>query len=411
MFMKQRHYSPLFWTFFGLLLLILFGLMRSIVAQEKPGWMELGSLAEASDIPASQYPVLADWLEKNGKSPLDYAVEKCREHQIVIFGELHGIKDYLDLFHQIIPRAYHQAGMRYVVLEVAKYEDNEKIARLVEGQSFDRDLALEIARNAGWSTWNSKEYWDVFEVVWKLNRSLPAGAEHMKVIGMDVSVNLELEWMRGEKKLKDPKLISQAQRQGLLISNRDELMASAIDTNIIRNDSKGMVWVGFNHSFTHYGQPFVNKDGLLLREFHRMGYLLHQRFGERIFQIGFHYQFDSPSIIHEGSKGPEPLFTNMLEKIMKLRQDRPVGWDVFTSPFGQIRDKYSYYFHFQPSVRFADLSRGYIFLKPWARLSPCLKIRDFITEAMFLERKAYYEARFKKTFKNAEEVNEMLEGR
>ncbi|MEW6364925.1 MAG: hypothetical protein AB1714_09830 [Acidobacteriota bacterium] len=380
-------------------------LAHCLVGQEKPGWMELGSRVEASEIPVSQYAALAAWLDSNGRSPLEYVIEKCRTHQIVIFGEPHGVKDYMDLFLQLIPEAYHRAGMRYVILEAAKFEDNEKIARLVESESFDGGLALEIARNGGWSTWNHKEYWDVFEVVWRLNRSLPAGAQPMKVIGMCVSADMQWNWMLNEGKLKNPALIAQAERESLLLDKHDALMAAAIEMTVLREGSKGIVWVGYNHAFTHYGQPWVTEDGLLFGEFQRMGRQLYQIYGDRIFQIAFHCEFDSPRLVFDDYEGPEPVFSGMIEKIMALRKDQPVGWDVFNSPFGQIRDKHSYYFHFQPRMQFGDLCRGFVYLKPLKQLAGCQKIKDFITEAMFQKYKAYYEAQYERTFGDAKELN------
>ena len=144
---------------FGVILILFF---RLNFGQQEPQknlkWMELGDKVEASEIDASQYPVFTKWLDEFGKTPLDYALEKCREHQVVIFGELHGAKDYLDFFLKFIPEAYYKAGMRYVILEVCKYEDNERIEKLIEGETYDRKLALEIARSGPWATWNSKEY-------------------------------------------------------------------------------------------------------------------------------------------------------------------------------------------------------------------------------------------------------------
>lgn len=395
------------------LVLVVFFLGLSISggfsAQQNARWLELGSRVEASDIDPALYPQLADWLEKNGKSPLEYIIEKCKKHQLVIFGELHGIKDYTDLFLQIIPEAYHQAGMRYVILEAAKFEDNEKIATLIEGETFNRDLYLDIARGGAWGTWNYQEYWDALEVVWKLNRSLTAGAEHMKVIGMDVSADLQLNWLWQNGKLDDYALMAKAQRESLLLEKRDELMAAAIDLGVLRKGAKGMVWVGQNHSFTHYAQPLVNKDGVPYREFQRMAYQLYQVYGDRIFQIAFHVRHDSPKVVFDGYKGGEPVFSSVIEKIMAVRDSRPVGWDVFISPFAGFRDKQSYNFFFLPRARFADICRGFIFLKPWDKLSSCRRIKNFVTEEMFKKGKIYYETVYRRTFNSVKELNEFLE--
>jgi len=371
-------------------------------------WTELGALVEASEIDASQYPVFTKWLDESGKPPLDYALEKCREHQIVVLGELHGQKDYVDFFLQLIPEAYHKAGMRYVILEVCKFDDNPRIEKLVEGATYDRNLALEIARSGPWASWNSKEYWDIFEVVWKLNKSLPPGAEHMKVIGMDVNVDLPLNWMWTNKKLIDKIQIEQAKREIPLISKRDELMAAAIEDEVIKNGAKGMVWVGAHHAFANYAQPRVNDEGIVISEWPRMTMLLSRQYRDRIFQIDFHRRHDSPENIFKKYKGGKPVFSEMLEKIMAARENKPVGFDVSSSPLANVRDSRSYYFHFQPNVRFADLCQGFIFLKPLAKILPCRKFENFVSDAMFEKYKLYYEISYNKKFASAKEVNEYL---
>jgi len=396
-----------FWALI-LFLHVNFAAQQNQESAKKPGWMELGALVEASKIDASQYPFFSKWLDEFGKTPLDYALEKCAKHQIVVFGELHGRKDYVDFFLQLIPEAYHKAGMRYVILEVCKFDDNPTIEKLVEGAAYDRNLALEIARSGPWASWNSKEYWDIFEVVWKLNKSLPPNAEHMKVIGMDVNVDLPLDWMWTNKKLTDKILIEKAKSQMPLISKRDELMAAAIEGEVIRNGAKGMVWVGAHHAFTHYAQPQVNEEGILIKEWPRMTMLLNQRYGDRIFQIDFHRFHDSPELIFKKYQGGKAVFSDLMEKIMAARGNKPVGFDVSSSPFANVRDNQSYYFHFQPNVRFADLCQGFIYLKPSEEIAQCQKIENFVSDAMFEKYKSYYETRFNKKFNNAKEVNEFL---
>lgn len=376
--------------------------------QEPPAWLSFGQSAEMSDIDSSQFHHLTEWLYKNGKTPLEYAIEKCKKYQLVIFGESHEVKDNLDLFKRIIPEAYHEAGVRNVLLEVCKVVENERVVQLIEGEKYDKELALEIARSGPWGMWRYKEYWDIFEVVWKLNKKIPDKNEHMKVIGIDVDVDLPLNWLRQRKKISDMNLRAKALHQLPLIAKRDELLAAAIEIFVLNKGEKGIVLAGANHSFTHYAQPRVNEKGQLIREWQRMGKLLYQKYRERIFQIVLYHSHPSPDSIYKGYKGEKPVFNTFIENIMSKRNNEPVGFDVLSSPFAQLRDSNSYYFHFQPLVTFSDICRGFIFLKPLNELSKCTRIDNFISDEMFEKYKAYYEARFNRTFKNAREVNEFL---
>ncbi len=148
-----------------------------------PFWYGHDATVEAAQVDASVFPFFSKWLTRSGSDPLNYIVDKCRSHQLVIVGEQHYIKDYCELFAKAIPEVYRKAGVRVVALEVCNAEDNDKIARLIEGPTYDVPLAYEIARSEDWELWGYKEYWDILEAAWALNRSLPAGQEHVRVVG------------------------------------------------------------------------------------------------------------------------------------------------------------------------------------------------------------------------------------
>ena len=58
--------------------------------------------------------VFDSWLDKNAQSPSAYAVRMAGMHQVTIFGETHGIKDYLVFFNGLIDSLYYTAGIRVI---------------------------------------------------------------------------------------------------------------------------------------------------------------------------------------------------------------------------------------------------------------------------------------------------------
>ncbi len=236
---------------------------------------------EVADIHASKFPAFVKWLEEKAIDPVEYCVEKCKTHQIVILGEPHYKKDYLELFKQVAIEAYHKAGVRVIAMEACNAEDNEKIARLVEGDFYDSALALDIARSENWRLWGYGEYWDVLEAVWKLNRSLPSGSERLKVIGIDKKMDYQLWTLWQAQQLKDPSLIEKAKAQPDVLE-RDNWLTANVERETIAKNRKGIVYIGFNHSFTHYGQPRRDeKTKEVIGIWPRMGYLLYQKYGRK----------------------------------------------------------------------------------------------------------------------------------
>jgi hypothetical protein len=364
---------------------------------------------EVSGIDASRISGFAKWLDEKGMDPVEYVVGKCREHQLVIVGESHYVKDQVEFFSKAAVEAYHKTGVRVIALECANAEDNEKIARLVNAAEYDIKLAYEIARSQNWGTWGYKEYWDVMKTVWELNRSLPAGSESMTVIGIDKAMDYQLDFLWREGKLKDqPALMEKAEKQPS-IYDRDGWLADNLGQEILDKGRKGILLVGFNHSFTHYGQPRWDKERKnVIGTWDRMGVLLYKKYGDKVCQVGYHLKHEAPMKLREGDKGGEALLTSFIEKIMAARGNKPAGFDVPGSPFAGLRDNYNYYFYWEPDVRLEDLYRGYIFLKPQKDLTRCGWLPDFITDEMFEKSKAYYEYAFKRTFKNAREVDAFL---
>ena len=374
---------------------------------QAPFWYGHDATVEAAQVDPSVFPFFTKWLARSGSDPLDYIVDKCRSHSLVIVGEQHYIKDYCELFAKAVPEVYRKAGVRVIALEVCNADDNDKIARLIEGPAYDKALAYEIARSEDWELWGYKEYWDILEAAWALNRSLPAGEEHLRVVGIDKKMDFQLDAMWRANKLTDPVLIEKAKAQPD-IYKRDDWLLENLEKETLAKGAKALLLIGLHHSFTRYAQPRLDKDLKLEREWPRTGRVLRQKYGEKVFQIALHGPQTAPQVLDKTYNGPEPVLTDLVERIMAARGNRPVGFDSTGSPFANIRDSLSYYFRWQPAVTFADVYEGYVFLKPVKELAPCSWMKGFISDEMFEKSKTYYEFAYGRKFQNAKEVDEFL---
>jgi uncharacterized RDD family membrane protein YckC len=357
------------------------------------------SLVEISYLERSDRAAFVNWLDENGKNPVDYVVEAASKHQITIFGEAHHIQDDLLFLNRIIPELYHRAGVTCVAMEVCVAEDNAKLAELVTSDQFDSQLALQIARDQDrWKAWGDKEYWDVFETVWKLNHTLPQGNKKMRVIGIDSKwdgPSFGLMGLSGEsaggplwEKLRFFRLLDDL----VLLLKRDEIMARNVEKEIIEKRERAIVWVGLNHDYINYRQPRVI-SGRVISEWGRMGFMLHQKYGEQVFHIRLHTSFGCPTIVE------------LIEKAVAKGEIDSVGFDVVGSPFAPLRDKDSYYFRHQPGVCFSDIASGYVYLKPVNKLKRCQWLNGYISEEMFVKNKPYYEADCGRKLSSAEDAN------
>jgi uncharacterized RDD family membrane protein YckC len=372
------------------------------------------SLTEVSSLGNKEQTEFVDWLNVHGQDPVDYAVEKAAEHQVVIFGESHERRHELQLLNDLIPELYRRAGVTCVAMEVCLANDNEQIDRLITAEEFDPELALQIARHQPWGMWGWKGYWDVLKTVWRLNQTISDDQQKVRVIGLDMPIDMPSLAMLGLEdnagsdcpvweKLRGWRLVFSLPRLAFM---RDPFMARQVEAEIIEKGQRGIVWVGRNHSPT--GSPQVVAPG---RAWNRMGFLLHQRYGDKVFQIRLHGFDISAVYVDKDYDGPGPALAAFVENIMRKRGKQPVGFDVAPSPFSRLRDSGSFDFHFEPRLSFADVASGYIFLANRSDLKECQWMPGYISREMFVANKPFYQAfarRAGKEVDTADEFNDLF---
>jgi uncharacterized RDD family membrane protein YckC len=358
---------------------------------------------DSSSLTEDGLRTLIQWLDEKGQRPSAYIVESASTHDLTIIGEgLHGVKPFLDLVIGIIPHLYQKAGVTCIALEACPSFNNRALDRLVTSPEFDEDLALQIARSENWQLYGYEEYWEILRSVWRLNQTLPNGQKRMRVVGLDVEFELPSWALMGLgddglantpvwEKLRILRLVDDIPR----VAKRDELMAATVEREILDRGERGVVLIGANHAYLRYGWPGRIVDGKAVAERRRMGYMLHQRHGDRVYQILLYHS----QLRH--------IFPACWEDVMSGRDDSPVGFDVDGSPFENLRSGFEH----QAGVHFADVTPGVVFLADSSTLEPSDRIDDYITHGMFLRHKPFYEARAGRSLRNAGDANRHVSNR
>jgi uncharacterized RDD family membrane protein YckC len=352
---------------------------------------------------------LVNWVNKNAQTPEDFAIQMVSKHKLTIFGEMHGVKDNLDFFNRIIPDLYLKAGVRCIGMECIPSSMNEKLIELVNGKEFNTELAMQIARSQPWKSWGFKEYWDVLETVWNLNKSLPESSRKMRIVGIDTDwegPRLAMALPGGSddglknvpvwEKLKFFTAIGDFVK----VIYREELLARNTEKEIIEKEGKGVVWIGSAHSSLNYGYPIVKNNSILFIKA-RFGLILSQKYKDKVGQI---LLWHTTAAFESKDKSLD----NFLETIMCKRDTLPVGISIENSAFGTLRDSSAHYFNTYRSICFKDITQGLIFLKPLNKLRKCTWTQNYISREMFLKYKLFYELKYKKKISNNDEFNRLL---
>ena len=105
-----------------------------------------------------------------------------------------------------------------------------------------------------------------------------------------------------------------------------------------------------------------------------MGNLLYEKYGDIVFQVWQASGWLSP-----------------FERVMKLRKHKPVGFDLYASPFTNILSPPNWD---APEVPLSKIARGYVYFGPSGKLHKNTPIKGFVTDEMFTKYKRYYEIDF-----------------
>lgn len=340
----------------------------------KPGAIDVSALTK------SDHKSFMTYLKTNGKSPIEYVVEKFKQHDVVMLGEQHEVREVCEFISNLIEPLYYQANVKYFAMEVLKYKNQQLANKLVIGEKYDEELVMQLFRDTGFPVWGFQEYMDILKAIWQVNQTLPPGKEKIKVVCLANDLDGTVLESRRHLFWKLPGSFYR------MVTN-DKFMTKVLEWEVLRKGEKVLVQIGSSHTYTHYRQPAVKSGKLVAEVPPRFGYILHGKYGNRIFQIVLHQWGMSYDFVSGNVKIQQPL-GGLLEEIFVENGNKPVGFDVISSPFASLRDSNQYLFAYQKYVVFSDVARGYVFLKPLKKLNKITWAKGFINESNFEKAKA-----------------------
>ena len=273
---------------------------------------------------------LVKYLKAHGKSPETYVVSKFSDHDIVFVGEYHRIKHDVELIHKLIPRLY-KARVYNLGIEFGCYEHQDKVDQLITAEAYNENLARWLIFQQA-ASWGYQEYEDIYRAAWKLNRSLPKRARKFRVVNLNYRPN----WPARKEEMT-PVDWEKVWWQG----DPDRHMADVVLKEFVAKGEKALIYSGNHHAFTRYHQPIYDFENMKFLRFNttRMGNLVYNKVGDRVFNIYLHAPWGSNTSLDVDTRPMHGVIDAVIEKL----NNKPVGFDVKGSPFGAIKDNQSYY--------------------------------------------------------------------
>ncbi len=319
--------------------------------------------------------IYLDHIHTSTSDPLEFVSQKFEQYDVVLLGEIHVTCQYTRFVQNLIPYLYRHNGVRIIGWEFGASTTQEEVDSLLTAPDFNRRKFIGISRkNVYW--WNFQEYFDIFRVIWEFNRQLSPGNEPIRLLQLGsefvprrlYSFNPEIRQKEAEKYYYDKKI------------------ARIIEQEALQKNQKALVYTGLHHAITRYRQPkmfFLKRTG----EQRRGGNFLYDKYPNRVYFIAPHFPVMHrwyplsrvlPSIAPDLDKMYHP-FQGVIDQVYSHYQ-KPLAFDTRKSPFGQLKDNYSYYSIDRLSgLKLKDLCDGYIMLCSFEEIKPVHPIQDWIT--------------------------------
>ena len=111
-----------------------------------PDWLGSDEPMGSDQVSQKDYPYLVRWIDRHAKPAQDYMVQLFDKYQVVILSDEHNVKEHKDFVIDLIPRLYHEAGVRCIGWEFSPFTKNKRLAELITVPNYDEEAVLQFAR-------------------------------------------------------------------------------------------------------------------------------------------------------------------------------------------------------------------------------------------------------------------------
>jgi hypothetical protein len=312
---------------------------------------------------------LKSFIEKSGKEPSQYIVDKFKSKDIIILSEFNRLKHEVDFVKSIIPNLYRN-GIYTLAMEFGNKEDQNRMNKLLGAEYFNRELAIDILRNfTEYGIWGYKEYLEIFKAAWSVNQSLTPSSQKFNIILLSSS---------------------DGYGSGKMIQ-KNQSMAKIIEKEILSKDKKALVYITSMHSENSLSS--IDLKGTKKNEILKnncLANVLKEKYPNRIHSVLFHSPWAMVGKNDFALTGVIKPLDGEIDAAIDLAGKNPVAFDVYDSPIKDLSEKRSVYYEMNKDYTVKCVCDGYIYLKPYEDYEYVTWIPDFITDNYLKTVKLYY---------------------
>ncbi|ANQ51639.1 ChaN family lipoprotein [Flammeovirga sp. MY04] len=294
---------------------------------------------------------------RNPLLPKDYIIKKFQNHDIVLLGEDHGVKEHVEFIQDMIPHLYRN-GIYQLGMEFGAYEMQEQLDELLIADEYDPQKTKDLFffYNVGWAF---LEYHELYHKVWEFNQTLTSQEKKFRIINL----SYQFHWEKFDMNHQEASL-----KEVFHLGEIDSFRCEIVKDQVINKKEKALLLVGTPHAFSKFlhdaSKPIENKNCPFVDTY--LGHRLYDEIGDKVFTILFHQSFLGTK--ENNYKSVSPANGRLIEMIEKKHIGK-IGFDVSRN-IANLTDN-SALSECQPHLKLGDVCDGYIFIAPLNELTGC----------------------------------------
>lgn len=325
----------------------------------------LPRIAIINDMPQDVSP-FTDYLSTVETSPEAFMLDILKSHKLVINGEYHRRKVSWDMLKRLVALPEFSDVVGCVFMELPSHHQ-PLMDKFIQSDSLDTDIIIRIFQDEQLNGWWDRGEFEFLCNLWNINRALPQNKK-IRVVLADYQIPYTTIATREEARESE---------------DRNTHMADVIVNTITASDDtrNNLFLVGCAHAYKSKQRGIASsaygKDAALTA-----GAQIANRLGnENVFTV---FQHGLPGDNRGGNKSP--IRAGIFDKAFELNGNKPVGFSLADSPFGNEPFDGIYEIKYNTSTgSYADNFDGYLFLAPLKNEPKAKPLTEIFTDDFVVE--------------------------
>ncbi len=271
----------------------------------------------------SEIEILAAYISTHGQDPIDYVMDKFKNHYVVALGEDHWIKDHSLFLCDLIRSCNNREdspNIDVLAIEFGNVINQDLADEFISSATYREDLVIKILQNSpDIYGWPYLEVVQIFKTVWEENQKKDE-KHKTKILLLDPPYMIQV--MNGENYN--------------YTCSRDESMKNIIRGEILAK-KRILFYAGLLHTRKSIYGNYLSSRNIYYNQT-PAGFLLKSLYPQLVFSIklwGGLMGSNGYKKISEPMKW-ERLYNGTIDKAFKVNKDKPVGFDTNRPPFSEI---------------------------------------------------------------------------